>query len=210
MKKKYLRYSGLTLCCLAILFLSGCGGLISRPAPLQIVILSSQMPSTQRCTQPLPVQIVVPAPEVTAGLNTERIAILISNRQVSYLSGYRWDESNAHIIQRQTIDTLNNSGCFAGAGAGSLGLRAEYRLEVEVRRMHYVYIKDETKPEAEIQLILRLIDVNKGALVGQHNVFAQVSAKDNIFDAMESAVSISMQESLDWIYNSLKAEQAKK
>lgn len=200
---------GLLFCLLAALP-AGCS-IISPPEPLQIVVLDEYRPAAPICREALPVQILVPQPYPSAGLNTDRIGILIDGREVNYLAGYKWDVTNAQIIQRALVDTLNDSGCFRGAGTGGMALRADYRLEADIKLMHFVYAEGRQQPTAEVNLLLRLVDIESGLMIGQHNALGRDrTASGNIFQSMQSAAHSALQSSLDWTLESLRAYRAGK
>lgn len=205
MTRKYLTL-GMALCaCIAAAgILSGCG-VLSRPAPLQIVVLNNYKAGASSCGEKIPAQILVPTPYASAGLNTDRIAILKDNREVHYISGYRWEANNAHMMQRMLVDAINDSGCFTGAGTGSMSLHADYRLEIDIKLMHFIYEKNQKDRSAEVSMLLRLVKVSSGTMIGQHHAYAQKPCGDNIFDAMEEAVHESIGSSLGWLRESIAA-----
>lgn len=195
------------LCALAA-FLPGCGSLLSRPEPPQLVVLSSGPPSSGLCSRAAPVQIVIPTPHAGAGLNTERIAILSDKREVHYVAGYKWEDNNASLMQRRLVDVLNASGCFAGAGSAGMTLRADYRLEIDLKRMHFVYAEDQKKPSADVNMLLRLIEVKSGRLLGEHTARAlRRSTEDDVFKAMESAVDSAAQNALEWLREAIDEQK---
>lgn len=201
MSKKYsLTIIALALSVTAAFALSGCGSLLSRPDPLQIIVLQTYSAQVPQCSRSLPAQIIVPAPHGSAGLNTDRIAILLKGREVNYMSGHRWEDSPSSLIQRQMVDAANESGCFQGAGTGSMALNAAYRLEIDIKRMHYVYTDRHKAPVAEVRLLLSLIDVRNGLLLGQFEAFAARQAETReLFVAMEEAVHSAIGQSMDWL-----------
>lgn len=203
-------FIGPVLCLLAAALLSGCS-LITPPDPLQIVVLNGYKPAAPLCQTPLPIQIMVPAPYASAGLNTDRIAVLVDDRKVHYLADYRWDAGNVTLVQRALVDAMNDSGCFRGAGTGSMALRAEYRLETDVKFMHFIHPDGQNQPSAQVSLLLRLIDVNSGLMIGQYNAYARErAANGDIFKSMENALQSAVQNSLYWLRESLGADQSEK
>lgn len=197
----------LPLCLLAAAMIAGCS-IISAPKPLQIVMLRCYQPD-ELCAAPLPVQIVVPAPHASAGLNTDRIAILLNNRQVNYIEGYKWENSNTTIVQRQLVDAINASKCFTGAGTGSMTLRADYRLELDIKLMHFTSDKD-NKRLAEVNMLLRLVAANSGIIVSQYDARAVEPCGEDIFEGMEKALHATIGDSLAWMRQSIAEDQSGK
>lgn len=184
----------------SVLVLPGCN-IVSPPPPLQIVVLDSTGPDAPECKRRLPVQIVVPAPSTAAGLETDRIAILLNGREVNYLSGYRWEDTTAHMLQRQFVDTLNGSNCYTGAGSGNMALNASYRLELDIKRMHFVYADDQQRPSAEVRIVARLVDVRSGVMLGQFTASSQQHGRqDELFASMEQAVRSAIRQTAAWLY----------
>lgn len=187
-------------CLLCSLLLPGCS-IVSPPAPLQIIVLNSQGPEAPECNRRLPVQIVVPAPNASAGLGTDRIAILLNGREVNYLSGFKWEDSAAHMVQRQFVDALNSSECYTGAGTGSMALNASYRLELDLKRIHFVYVDDQKQPSAEVRILARLIDVRSGVMLGEFTAYTrQRGAQGELFASMEQAVRTAISQTTEWLY----------
>lgn len=203
-------FRALALCLLAAALPAGCS-VISPPAPLKIIALSPYKAEAPACSSPLPVQLVIPAPYGSAGLNTDRIAILLKGREIHYFEGYKWEDSNTGLVQRMLIDALNDSGCFQGAGTGSMALRADYRLEVDVKLMHFVYTEGQRPPPAEVSLLLRLVDVSTGNMLGQHNAHVREGASEgDVFMSMEKALHAAVQSSLEWLRESVSEHLAAK
>lgn len=184
-----------TLALAAAMFILGGCSLVSRQEPLKPVLLKSYQ-GEAICRSAAPVQILVPMPHTSSGLSTDRIAILADGRLIEYARDYKWDDSNAAIIQRQLVDLLNSSGCFAGAGTGGMALRADYRLELDVKKLYFV---SGSKPGAQVELLLRLVEVRSGNLVGQYSAAALQEVKDDSYAAMEDAIHAAMLDALIWL-----------
>ena len=197
-------FKAMPLLLFASALLAGCS-IISTPPPLQIVVLHSYQ-AEAACPDPLDVQIVIPVPHASAGLNTDRIAILLDNRQVNYLEGYRWENSNVSIVQRQLVDAINSSNCFTGAGTGSMSLRADYRLELDVKLMHFTNTAD-NKRQAEVDMLLRLVEVKSGRLLGQYDARARELCGHDLFGGMEKALHLALRDSLGWLRETVSANQ---
>lgn len=195
---KYGIYRGMGLF-LAALVLGGCS-LVNRQEPLQPVMLKSYQSAAPICKSRLAAQIMVSMPQAPAALYTDRIAILTDGRLIHYAQDYKWEDAAPAVIQRQLVDLLNTSGCFTGAGTGSMALRADYRLEVDIKELFLVYDQGKNGPLARVGLLLRLVDIKSGNLVGQYKAGAEKSAgKDDVYTAMESAIHAAGLDSLNWL-----------
>ena len=161
---------------LCLAFLSptmGCTDLLSKPDPLRIIILNEAAPAAPLCSSPMPMQLVVALPEPYAGLDGERIALLLDEREVRYVSGYRWDAPAPFLAQRALVEALNGSGCFSGVGVGSDGMNAPYRLSAQIRRMHFKQDAGLHPYAVRVELSLALLNGINGKIMGRHISYAE-------------------------------------
>lgn len=190
-------YRGLALV-LATLALNACS-LVSRQEPLQPVMLRSYQSAAPICKNRLPAQIMVSVPHAPAALHTDRIAILAGGRLIDYVQGYKWEDAAPAVIQRQIVDLLNASGCLGGVGTGAMALRADYRLEVDIKELFLVYDQGKNGPLARVDLLLRLVDIKSGNLLGQYKARAEKAADADVYAAMEEAIHAAGLDALNWL-----------
>jgi ABC-type uncharacterized transport system auxiliary subunit len=195
--------------CPAFLFLAaGCTDLLSKPDPLHIIILNEAAPAAPLCSSPVPTQLVVALPDPHAGLDGERIALLLGEREVRYVSGYRWDAPAPFLAQRALVEALNGSGCFTGVGVGSDGLNTPYRLSAQIRRMHFKQDASQPPHAAQVELSLILLNGINGKIMGRH--VSSVERQGDYADpyalgvGMEQALRQAALDAAAWCWSVLK------
>jgi ABC-type uncharacterized transport system auxiliary subunit len=154
------------------LMLAGCGPIFDGPAPLNIIVLNER-PSAPLCGEALPWQLLLVQAGIYAGLDTDRIALLLDEREVKYLPEYKWEAPSPLLVLRHLDDGLNKSGCFAGVGFGGSGLNTPFRLLVDIKRMHFLPRGVDYPDALEILLTLTLIDAENGRLIRREDVLAR-------------------------------------
>jgi ABC-type uncharacterized transport system auxiliary subunit len=76
--------------------------------------------------------VVVLMPEVAAGLDTERIALLQPGQKLSYYAKVRWADTLSRVLQAAVIDALRASGRFSDVEAEGAPFRGDILVRVEV------------------------------------------------------------------------------
>ncbi|MDR2050559.1 MAG: ABC-type transport auxiliary lipoprotein family protein [Deltaproteobacteria bacterium] len=199
-----------TAFCLLAALQAGCGDLLLDHPP-HIIILREYASEAPLCAAPLREQLVVDMPEVYAGLDTDRIAMLLEERELQYLSDYRWDTPVPLLVQRGLVNALNGSGCFAGAGTGGYGLSAPYRLLAQIKRLHFLHGREGVSFTAQFQLALTLVDAGQGRIAGQRAFSALREGLPadpySLGAAMEEILQQALREAVEWIRNSLEEKK---
>lgn len=209
MKNPAYKTAPLILTLALALLAAGCGDLL-KPTPLQVLILDAAPPDAPLCSTPLPAQIVVNMPDAHNGLNTDRIAILINQRELRHLPDYKWDAPAPLTVQRGLISGLRQSGCFTGAGSSADGLAASFRLLTDIKRLHFLQDEGFSYPAAlETRLELTLLDAARGRVNGQKELRATRTLDEvetsALGSAMEESLRSLMREAAAWCLEAAKA-----
>ncbi|MCL1915279.1 MAG: ABC-type transport auxiliary lipoprotein family protein [Desulfovibrionaceae bacterium] len=186
-----------------VVFLSaGCADLF-RSEPLRILTLNEFAQAESMCDVALPVQILVDLPESYSGLGSERIALLLENREVRYLEGYKWDTSVPLLVRGALVNALNSGGCFAGAAGVGDSLSSPFRLRAGIRRMHFEQSEGDPPSVAVISMDLNLRDFSRQGGLISRNLFTvreegNLSSPYALGEAMQKALGRSMREVVIW------------
>lgn len=199
----------LSLCLVCLFAIAGCGDLLSKPDPLQAIVLHNLDLEGPLCSSAVPVQVIVNLPETYGGLNTDRIATLLDGREIQYMRQYKWESPAPVIVHRMLIETMNKSQCFAGAGGTYTGITSPYRLLTDIKRMHYLHDSKSKEGEVSVHLLITLLDMDTGIIIAQHD--ATGSKRGNFEDtivfseALEVTLNSVIRESVEWSAKTLSS-----
>ncbi len=196
--------------CAVMAMLPGCGDLFTKPAPMHIITMHTYAADAPLCQSRLPLQLVVSTPDTYAGLNTDRIAMLLNDREIQYASEYKWDTPAPVMIQHMLVDALNTSGCFVGAGTERTGLGTPYRLMIDLQRMHFM--RDEhDKESVQVQFQATMLNVENGSIIAMRNITdargGSYSDAITLGQAMEDTLHEVVKQTVMWSYETLSAYQ---
>jgi len=137
--------------------------------------------------------VMVPPPMAARALNTDRIAVSMSEGRVSYAAAVRWDEPAPRVVQEAVIARYESDGRVRAAVRPEDGVKGTYELRLDLRRFEAVYADGEgAAPTVEVRLRARLILRENRHLVATSSFSASTRASENrmsaIVDAFQSAL----------------------
>lgn len=147
----------LALAALTVPLLAACGGLVE--------LGPEGPPPTLYTLQPLErngspdsdaVRLYVEVPQVPGALDTQRIAVRRSDRQIEYVAGARWSEGFPRLLQRHITISLDNDPALEAIGGFNIDVPVDYRLRIDVRE-HYAHV-DGAEPEVRLDWSAQIID----------------------------------------------------
>ncbi|MDL2285520.1 ABC-type transport auxiliary lipoprotein family protein [Desulfovibrio sp. OttesenSCG-928-F07] len=202
----------LSLClalCATLLPLNACSDLLATPEPLQILTLNHYDSDAPLCKQQSAAQLVINMPEAYAGTNSDRIPLLIDNREIQYLAGYKWDKPAQLMVHQALVQAFNTSGCIKGAASGGAGLVTPYRLSTDIMRMHHIQNGDQKS--VKVELVFTLVNIEKGTIIGQ--LTTQANGNGNFTKPVElaanieKALNIAINDGVVWVAGVLKESE---
>ena len=160
------------LFCLAVAVLVGGCALMDVPPPLTQVLLEPTLPAASSGTVEIStdtslskVQLAVNEPSADGVASSERINAVFNGYELRYLAGVRWAAPVSKMLQGLFVDTLQGTHAFGGVGYGGNGMRADIRLNTDVRRFGLRY-QEKGTPVVEAALRFRLIEAQTGRILG--------------------------------------------
>lgn len=106
-------------------------------------------------------QLVVDKPIARGGLNTNRIAVHPTPTEVKYFAGARWNERAPRMLHTLVLESFENSGRIVRVGREAIGLRADYRLKLELREFQAEYFDGAKRATVRVHIHAKLV---QGAL----------------------------------------------
>ncbi|MCL1889007.1 MAG: ABC-type transport auxiliary lipoprotein family protein [Desulfovibrionaceae bacterium] len=193
----------------AVFLSAGCADLF-RSEPLRILTLNEFDQAENLCAAALPLQVLVDLPEGYSGLESDRIALLLENREVRYLEGYKWDTPVPLLVRGALVNALNSGGCFAGAARAGDNLSSPFRLRAGIRRMHFEQSGVEPPSAAVISMDLSLRDFSRQGGGIARSLFTvreegDLSSPYALGEAMQKALGRSMREAVLWCRSAMES-----
>lgn len=190
--------------CLAFA-LAGCStlGLASTPKPDDIFDLAAPtaFDGTARRSS---AQLLVPLPNASDALASERIAVRSNGGSISYLPGVSWSDQLPPLVQTIMVRAFENSGRVKAVGKPGESLAIDDQVIVDIRAFEL----DVTgSPVARVTLGIKLLDERTGK-VRANRVFdvTRPAASDRPKDAiaaLDQATSAAVADVVVWTASSL-------
>ena len=141
--------------CLPILS-AGCGGLLGKAPERQLYRLNPNVVLTQAPPR-AGALLVVATPTASAGLDTNRIALVRSPVAIDYYADGEWIDRPPFLVKQALIEGFQKSGAFAGVASEGLGLNAKYVLNTNIRDFTAIYDVPDGPPLARVRIAAELI-----------------------------------------------------
>jgi len=180
-----------------VLLLAGCGGILSAVPERQIYRTSP----TPAFAAPLPhstAQLVVAVPTAPAGLDTERIALSRAAVSLEYFAGAQWADRVPFLVQTALVEGFEKSAAIPAVGAESLGVRADFVLEVAIGDFQAIYDSPDGAPRTATRFNAKLVRIPERRIIAQMSVSREAKAAANampeIVRAFDSALGSAVEE----------------
>ena len=201
MRRRTARLSRRFVPSVLILTLAGCSGLFGGGEPAHLYRLtpkSTYPPGLPR----LSVQLLVDEPLAPAGLDKSRIALSRSPVSIDYFADSEWTDRAPLLVQTAILQSFENSKAITAIDRESVGLRADFILDPEIRHFEAVYDSANGPPEIWVAINVRLVNPSSRDVVAQ-TLFERrerASANDvpSIVTAFDEALGGVMKEIVVW------------
>lgn len=168
------------------LVLTGCGGILSEAPKRQLYRLEPALAPPARLPH-VAAQLLVAVPVAPGGLDTARIALSRSAVSLDYFADAEWTDRAPLLVQTGLVDAFEKSGAVDAVARDSVGLRADFVLETEIRDFEAVYDSPNGPPHVSIALTAQLIKIPERKIVAQIPVARQAMAAANDVPAVVRA-----------------------
>jgi cholesterol transport system auxiliary component len=184
-----------------ILTLAGCSGLLGGGEPAHLYRL------TPKSTYPpnLPhrtVQLLINEPLAPAGLDKSRIALSRSPVSIDYFADSEWTDRAPLLVQTAILQSFENSKTITAIARESVGLRADFIIETEIRHFEAVYDSPNGPPEIWVAINVRLVNPTSRDVVAQTSFERRQRASANdvpsVVSAFDEALGGVMKDMVVW------------
>ena len=143
---------------------SACGVLPDIKTPTDLYTLSRK--STFDASLPnVYWQLVVETPVAPANLNTGRMAISSSRLSTDYYATSAWTDRAPLMIQTLVVESFENSKRIVAVGRESVGLRANYLLQTELREFQAETFHG-PNPVARVRVNAKIVRMPERQIIG--------------------------------------------
>ncbi len=178
--------------------LSGCGSLLeSTLAPPQTYVL--RLPITTAADAAITAgSVLVQRPEAGPGLDSNRIALLRSDRRFDYYAASLWAAPTPDVVEALVVDALRNTGTFSAVFDDSAPYAPRYDLRITLRRFEADYTNGGAAPTVHVVLDCTLGRHRDRALLASFTAQGTAPAAEDrlstVVAAFEAAAATAMAE----------------
>ncbi len=167
---------------------SGCstGSLFDSDTPVPTSYVLAAAPGPQDSRTPIPIDLSISRPDMAAGLDSDRIAVL-KGRELDYYRRVRWGSRALEVVQNLVVDSLENQRIFRSVTPEQTRVAGDYVLDLQVRDFQAEYGPRGGAPTIHVTFIGRLIRVVDRKLVTTVKSEARVDAEHNRMSAVAAA-----------------------
>lgn len=186
--------------CAAALLLGGCQLINAAEEPTDLYTITPK--STFEPDMPAVFwQLAVEEPNASAYINTSRIAIAQSATSSDYYAKTGWTDRAPLMVQTRIVDSFENSHKIIAVARESIGLRANYVLQSDLRNFEAMYIYGKP-PIAHVRLVAKLVRMPDRQIIGvgsfERCVRARADKVPKVVEAFDQALGSVMKRLVAW------------
>ena len=141
-------------CCMVAVLLAGCELIKAAEEPVDLYTITPK--NTFEADMPAVTwQLSVDLPAAAANVNTGRIALAHSATSSDYYSKTAWTDRAPLMVQTRIVDSFENSHKIVAVARESIGLRANYVLQTDLRNFEAMYFYGGT-PIVKVRIVAKL------------------------------------------------------
>jgi cholesterol transport system auxiliary component len=187
-------------CCAAAVLLAGCELLKAAEEPVDLYTITPK--STFDADLPAVYwQLSVDVPAAAANVNTGRIALAHSATSSDYYTKTAWTDRAPVMVQTRIVDSFENSHKIVAVARESIGLRANYVLETDLRNFEAMYFYGGT-PIVKVRIVAKLVRLPDRQIIGvgtfERCVRARADKVQKVVDAFDQALGSVMKRLVAW------------
>ena len=162
------------------LALTGCASVLGLGQAPHLYRVTPTPKSTYQATLAhSAVQLLVDVPSAPAGLDTSQIALSRSAVSIDYFADSAWTDRVPLLVQTALLESFENSKAVTAIDRESVGLRADFILNTEIRHFEAVYDSADGAPNIWVAINARLIDPSGRNIVAQASFERREQASAN-------------------------------
>lgn len=176
------------------LLCAGCvSGAFDSEQPPQHVYVLSPLPAASTEGGPLPIGLTVTRPTARPGLDTDRIALLQTDRRLDYYAGARWGAETPAVVQDLLIQSLRNTGRLATVQGDLSPFASEYVLQTDLADFQAEYTSG-TNPVVRVSMVCTVGRVRDRKPLADFTAAATAPASGNTLSATVEAFEAAYQQ----------------
>lgn len=146
-------------------------------------------------------QLSVEMPAAAANLNTGRIAIAQSPTSFDYYAKTAWTDRAPAMLQTRIVDSFENSHKIVAVARDSIGLRANYVLQPDLRNFEAMYFYGGA-PIAHVRIVAKLVQMPDRQIIGvatfERCVRARADKVPKVVEAFDQATGSVIKALVAW------------
>ena len=146
-------------------------------------------------------QLSVEVPSASANLNTGRISIAQSPTSSDYYSKTAWTDRAPLMVQTRIVDSFENSHKIVAVARESIGLRANYVLQSDLRNFEAMYFYG-PQPIAHVRIVAKLVRMPDRQIIAvgsfERCVRARADKVPKVVEAFDQALGSVMKRLVAW------------
>jgi ABC-type uncharacterized transport system auxiliary subunit len=196
----------------AVICLNACTGSLfqSKTTPPTIYLLSAGVPTGAPAVlasggpaadgpaSEIPLDLAVLKPRLSAGLESDRIAVLYPDRRLDYFADARWNGPLSEVLQDLAVQEFHTRAALRTVSGDASVFASAYWLEIEVTAFQAEYTSAMAAPTVHVHLRARLGGSRDRHILGQFVANTEQRAAENrlgsIVDAFARAADAALSE----------------
>jgi cholesterol transport system auxiliary component len=189
----------LAVCAAAVASLAGCA-LLQAADPQDLYTVTPK--STFEPDLPAVYwQLTVEAPAAAANLNTGRIALAMTPTSSDYYAKAAWTDRAPLMVQTRIVDSFENTRKIVAVARESIGIRANYVLQPDLRNFESLYYYGEP-PIVRVRIIAKLVRMPDRQIIGvasfERCVRARADKIPKVVEAFDQALGGVIKQLVSW------------
>ncbi len=156
-------------------------------------------------------QLAVEAPAAGAHLNTGRIALAMTPTSSDYYAKAAWTDRAPLMVQTRIVDSFENTRKIVAVARDSIGLRANYILQPDLRNFEALYYYGGT-PVVRVRVIAKMVRLPDRQIVGVASFERCVRAREDkvpkVVEAFDQALGSVIKRLVTWTLRAAPARPA--
>lgn len=183
--------------------LAGCQAISALDSAAEPTELYTVTPKStfDRDLQPVFWQLAVEVPVAAASLNTGRIALQMTPTSTDYYSKAAWTDRAPLMVQTRIVDSFENTRKIVAVARESIGLRANYVLQPDLRNFEAMYFYGQP-PIVKVRIITKLVRMPDRQIIGVASFERCVRARSDkvpkVVEAFDQALGSVIKRLVSW------------
>jgi ABC-type uncharacterized transport system auxiliary subunit len=178
---------------LPILGLAACSGSFFQSkvsAPTIYVLSSGAAPAESGSAAEIPADLAILKPRLRTGLDSDRVAVLYTDRRLDYFADARWNGALGDVLQDFAVQEFHGHAHLRTVNGDTSVFASAYWLEIEVTDFQAEYTSAAAEPPTvHVHLLARLGDSGDQRILGRFEADARQPAAENRLSNIVDAYS---------------------